>query len=279
MDSAIGAVVWYLAFVFSVTLHEAGHAWAAKLGGDLTAYEGGQVSLDPTPHIRREPFGMVVLPLLSLWMMGWPLGFASAPYDPLWADQHPKRAAWMSLAGPAANLLIVLACAAFIWTGIAMGGLEPPNQAFFTQVVASVAGGVWQSAAFVVSVVFSLNLILLIFNLIPLPPLDGAGAIGLLLSESQARSFRAFRSNPTLAIVGMQFLDPRFVSLCSGAMVTREQDQQQLGVLVLTESMILTIDTRHIKFRRRTTNFECWIVLRDRGRREDQHRYCQAGND
>jgi Zn-dependent protease len=203
VDSTIGAVVWYLAFVFSVTLHEAGHAWAAQLGGDPTAYEGGQVSLDPVPHIRREPFGMVVLPLLSLWMMGWPLGFASAPYDPLWADQHPRRAAWMSLAGPAANLLILLACAAFIWTGIAMGGLEPPNQAFFTQVVASVAGGVWQSAAFVVSVVFSLNLILLIFNLIPLPPLDGAGAIGLLLSESQARSFRAFRSNPTLAIVGM----------------------------------------------------------------------------
>lgn len=203
MESALSAIVWYLAFVFSVTLHEAGHAWVAKLGGDPTAYEGGQVSLDPVPHIRREPFGMIALPLLSLWMMGWPLGFASAPYDPVWADRFPRRDAWMSLAGPAANLLLVLACAAVIWTGIAMGALESPSRAFYTQVVAAVDGGVWQSVALVVSVFFSLNLILCIFNLLPLPPLDGAGAIGLLLSEDRARAFRAIKSNPMLGLIGM----------------------------------------------------------------------------
>jgi hypothetical protein len=58
-------------FLFSTTLHEAAHAWAAKLGGDLTAYHGGRVTLDPRPHIRREPFGMVVLPLLSVVTSGW----------------------------------------------------------------------------------------------------------------------------------------------------------------------------------------------------------------
>jgi hypothetical protein len=80
IDSLVDGIVWHFAFVFSATLHEAGHSLAAKLGGDSTAYEGGQVSIGSVPHIRREPFGMVARPLISLVVMGWPLGFASAPY-------------------------------------------------------------------------------------------------------------------------------------------------------------------------------------------------------
>ncbi|HEX5000144.1 MAG TPA: site-2 protease family protein, partial [Terriglobia bacterium] len=87
------AVIYYVVFLFSTTLHEAAHAWVAMLGGDLTAYHGGQVSLDPRPHIRREPFGMVILPVISLLASGWPFGFASTPYDPYWARSHPKRSA------------------------------------------------------------------------------------------------------------------------------------------------------------------------------------------
>ena len=56
--------MWYAAFIFATTLHEAAHALAAKLGGDTTAYEIGQVTIDPIPHIRREPVGMVVLPII-----------------------------------------------------------------------------------------------------------------------------------------------------------------------------------------------------------------------
>ena len=112
---------WYFTFLFSVTLHEAAHAWAAKIGGDLTAYNGGQVTLDPTPRIRREPFGMVVIPLVSLLYTGWPFGFASAPYDSHWADRHPHRAAWMALAGPASNLLLVIISVLLMWLGVQSG--------------------------------------------------------------------------------------------------------------------------------------------------------------
>ena len=56
----VGLIIWYVVFVFSTTCHEASHALAGLLGGDRTAYEGGQVTLDPGPHIRREPLGMVV---------------------------------------------------------------------------------------------------------------------------------------------------------------------------------------------------------------------------
>ncbi len=93
-------LVYYAVFLVATTLHEAAHAWAALRGGDRTAYLGGQVSLDPLPHIRREPFGMVVLPLLSVVLMGWPFGFASAPYSVEWARRvqpaavPPARREW-----------------------------------------------------------------------------------------------------------------------------------------------------------------------------------------
>src|SRR5260370_41904738 len=102
---------WYVAFLFSTTCHEAAHALAAKIGGDDTAFAGGQVSLNPVPHIQREPWGMVVIPILSLIMTGNLFGWASAPYDPLWERRHPRRAAWMALAGPATNDTLVLIAA------------------------------------------------------------------------------------------------------------------------------------------------------------------------
>src|SRR5258708_14648811 len=116
----LGAI-WYVVFVLSTTCHEAAHAVGAKLGGDLAAFHGGQVSLDPIPHIRREPFGMVLFPILSYIVGGWMMGWASVPYDPLWAHRHPRRAAWMSLAGPGANFSLAILAAIAIHAGIWMG--------------------------------------------------------------------------------------------------------------------------------------------------------------
>src|SRR5947209_12732926 len=141
-------VTWFFVFLFSTTLHEAGHALAALRLGDPTAYHGGQVTLSPFPHIRREPFGMVAVPLLSFvlskgsWMMGW----ASAPYDPEWAHRYPKRAAIMALAGPAANLLLVLLSGLAIRAGMMAGVFAPPEVANFTTVTAGI-GPAWGAAA------------------------------------------------------------------------------------------------------------------------------------
>jgi hypothetical protein len=57
-------VIWYIVFLFSTTCHEGAHALIARIGGDPTAFHGGQVTLNPWPHIRREPFGLVVVPIL-----------------------------------------------------------------------------------------------------------------------------------------------------------------------------------------------------------------------
>jgi Zn-dependent protease len=200
----IAGLVWYVVFLLSTTCHEASHAWAARLGGDLTAFHGGQVSLDPIPHIRREPFGMVIFPLLTYATGGWMMGWASAPYDPVWSERFPRRAAWMSLAGPGANFSLVILAGIVIHIGIWTGFFRYPESVGFMHVVEPAAAGVASGAATFVSLLFSLNLLLGTLNLMPVPPLDGFGALGLLVPEDLARRIQHFgRSLGVLSMVGL----------------------------------------------------------------------------
>ncbi len=200
-------LIWLFVFLFSTTLHEAAHAWAAKLGGDLTAYHGGQVTLNPVPHIRREPFGMVLLPILSFFGSGgsWMMGWASAPFDPVWAHEHPRRAAWMAAAGPAANLLLMLVSAVLIRLGMLVGvferGVGVGN--FFTGQIVATLGGPFEPLATVLSLMFMLNVLLFAFNLIPLPPLDGSSVITLLMPDSLIRRYTQIVRQPMFSLVGM----------------------------------------------------------------------------
>ena len=197
-------LAYFVVFLLSTTLHEAAHAWAALRGGDPTAYHGGQVSLDPMPHIRREPFGMVILPLLTSVTMGWPFGYASAPYDPRWAAQYPRRAALMALAGPAANLLLVVLALAALRAGAMAELFFPPERATFGMLAATDAGAAWDAAGRMLSIVFSLNLLLFVFNLLPVPPLDGSAAITLLMTRRvTARYQRFIWGTPILGFLGI----------------------------------------------------------------------------
>jgi Zn-dependent protease len=185
--------IYYLVFLFSTTCHEAAHALVAKLGGDNTADLGGQVSLNPIPHIRRSPYGMVVFPLLSFFLMnGGMIGFASAPYDPNWARRHPHRAALMALAGPATNFTLML-LGAF---GLRLG-------AHFSLLQGGADGGPRGFFPVLLFVVFSLNLLLGVFNLLPVPPLDGSSAIMLLMSEDRARGYLDWIRGGTFAMPGI----------------------------------------------------------------------------
>ena len=203
MDTLVLGIVWYVVLLFSLTFHEASHAWAAMRGGDLTAYHGGQVSLDPLPHVRREPFGTVFVPILSWIWAGWMFGWASTPYDPVWARAHPRRAAWMSLAGPASNLLLVLVAGVAIRAGMAAELFYAPPSIGFSSLTAASSEGVWATVATLLSVLFTLNLLLFVFNLIPVPPLDGAGAVSLLVDDERARRIQDFMSQPQLSLFGI----------------------------------------------------------------------------
>lgn len=163
------AIIWFIVFLISVTMHEASHAWVAMIGGDKTAYYGGQVTLNPIPHIRREPFGMIVLPLLSLYMSqgAYCFGYAHVPISVAWAQRNPGKAALMSAAGPLANVVLAAIAFGVLWFVHPFGGTE--------------------IAIRHIAVTFLfLNLILAIFNLIPLPPLDGAGVVKGLFQPARA---------------------------------------------------------------------------------------------
>src|SRR3954462_7566544 len=120
--------LWFVAFLFSTTVHEAMHALAALRGGDPTAYHGGQVSLSPISHIRRERVGMLIVPLLTALTQGWAMGWASTPYDPRWAARYPRRAAVMAAAGPAGKFRHPLLPLVPVKGGAPGGVFPPPGQ-------------------------------------------------------------------------------------------------------------------------------------------------------
>jgi len=198
--------LWYAAFLLSLTCHEAAHAWVARIGGDDTAYHAGQVSLNPWPHLRREPVGTVVVPLVTYFLSHFMMGWASAPYDPFWEQRHPRRAAAMSIAGPGANF--ALFAIAFLALRAGLGGgvwvPSPPGQRLLDQLVSPAAGAPAAAEAVgrFLSVVFCLNLILGVFNLIPVPPLDGASVVSGLVSPLRTLYDRA-RAMPAMSLVGM----------------------------------------------------------------------------
>ncbi|HVR29887.1 MAG TPA: site-2 protease family protein [Thermoanaerobaculia bacterium] len=212
-DVLMMAAAWFVVFLFSTTIHEAAHATAALKLGDATAYGGGQVTLNPLPHIRREPIGMVVVPLLSFFLGGWMFGWASAPYDPSWAHRHPKRSALMALAGPASNLLLVLIAGTIIRVGVARGAFSPPATISYSRLIDASGAPALEGLATVVSVLFSLNLILFAFNLLPLPPMDGSAVIQLFLPDHASRWLQSFYRQPMIGWVGILIAWQLFGSL------------------------------------------------------------------
>lgn len=191
-ENLVLGFISYVVFLFSTTCHEASHSLVAKLGGDSTAALGGQVTLNPIPHIRRSFFGMVVFPIASFLLSGGMIGWASAPYDPLWERRHPKRAAWMALAGPAANYTLMLLAA----LAIRMGAIL---HLFHRDPVT----GAPSFLAVVLMVVFSLNLLLGTFNLLPVPPLDGSTGVMLFMSENSAQRYLDWIRGNSYAMAGL----------------------------------------------------------------------------
>jgi len=184
--------IWYVAFLFSTTCHEAAHALAAKIGGDDTAFVGGQVSLNPVPHIQREPLGMVVIPILSLIINKSIIGWASAPYNPDWEWRHPRRAAWMALAGPATNFILMLIAAITLRLG-----------RFYDFLHEDPVTGNPDFATTVLFAFFSLNLLLGTFNLLPVPPLDGSKGIMLFMGETRSRRYLGWLQGNSYGMLGL----------------------------------------------------------------------------
>ncbi len=164
-----------IVLVFSAVIHEVSHGFVAEKLGDPTARLQGRLTLNPLKHL--DPFGSVILPLLlSLLPGGIIFGWAKpVPYNPFNLKNPEKGAALIALAGPASNLLIA-AVLSVLYRSIPF--LSPGNQMLF------IAGEL-------ISAIVLINIVLGIFNLVPIPPLDGAKVI-LPLIPDRARSFKRF---------------------------------------------------------------------------------------
>lgn len=199
-----GLLVAYGVFVVALSAHEGAHALVAKWGGDWTAFNRGQASLNPLPHMRREPAGMVVVPILTFLSGGFMMGWASVPYHPDWARRFPKRAALMAAAGPTANLILVLLSS---WAIIWMCGECDWRLAFrgWDEVVVSPDGDPDLSTR-ALSMAWIQNLLLVVFNLIPVPPLDGAAMLAGVLPERLRGMWMTALADPRVAGFGLIFV-------------------------------------------------------------------------
>jgi Zn-dependent protease len=173
-------IIMYPALIVSITFHECAHAWTASFLGDDTARLQGRVTLNPLPHL--DPIGTVLMPMLMFLtnvpcLIGWAKPVPVNPYN----LREPKRDyLWISLAGPMANFGLVIVCTIlfflikFAFPGGFLAGLKKMLLLFL-----SVATGI--------------NLLLGVFNLIPVPPLDGSGILSGLLPPYYAEQYNRIK--------------------------------------------------------------------------------------
>lgn len=163
--------VYALPVIFAITLHEAAHAYAARYFGDSTAYMQGRMSMNPFKHI--DPFGTIVIPVVLYLATSGSFLFGYAKPVPIEFGnlRNPKRdMAWVALAGPAANFVMAL-----LWMIFAIVlGIGNIDEMFFLRMAQ--AG-------------LLTNLVMLAFNLFPVPPLDGGRVLTSLLPHRYAYKF------------------------------------------------------------------------------------------
>ena len=158
-----------LVLIMSVVVHEVSHGYAARSLGDHTAEYEGRLTLNPLKHL--DPFGSIILPLLSYYLGGFLIGWAKpVPYNPY--NLRPGRwsEAWVAAAGPLSNF-----CLALIFGLIVRFGEAALNPAFASLAVMIVV----------------INIVLMVFNLVPIPPLDGSKLLFALFPSRLSR-FRDF---------------------------------------------------------------------------------------
>ncbi len=174
--------VFFLVLLFSLTVHEAAHAWTADRLGDATARMLGRVSLNPAVHV--DPIGTIVFPLIALLtnlpIIGWakPVPVNPSQLHPNWRQKFMVIAA----AGPASNLVLAV-IAAVVLKLVDIGG---------------VAGAVLEMSV-------RINVLLAIFNMVPVPPLDGGNVLAGMLTGSMADTLDRLRPYGFLILYGLMF--------------------------------------------------------------------------
>jgi Zn-dependent protease len=163
-------VIYALPVIFAITVHEAAHGYAAKHFGDMTAFNAGRITLNPLKHI--DLFGTIILPALTVMLGGILFGWAKPVPVDFNRLHHPKKdMLWVAAAGPASNFVM-----AIFWALVLKFSVNAP-EAFVLPLTLMAKAGV------------TINIVLMVLNLLPLPPLDGGRIAVSLLPINLARPF------------------------------------------------------------------------------------------
>jgi len=200
-------VIQIFVLLFAITIHEASHGWAAYKLGDPTAYLQGRVTLNPIAHI--DPFGTVLLPLILVAFgapaFGWAKPVMVNPYN----LRNPKRDnLWISAAGPFSNIMVAFFCLLFL---IFLKSINSNVEYFLKNLlIGNISFGAGfrplEGLALILFYGILINTYLAIFNLIPVPPLDGSGVLMGFLSDEAAQKYEKIRPFGFIIILALIYL-------------------------------------------------------------------------
>jgi Zn-dependent protease len=176
----LSAIISIFILVYSSILHEIAHGFVAYRLGDPTAKLSGRLTLNPIKHI--DPFMSIIFPLILI-LSGSPIIFGGAkpvPIDPFNLKEGRKDIALVSLAGPLTNILLAI-------LGSLLIHIFYPHISLIAVSNTSIIG-------FILSAIVTLNLLLAVFNLIPIPPLDGSKVFALILPKKEAAAYLSLES-------------------------------------------------------------------------------------
>lgn len=175
--------VYAIPVLFAISLHEAAHGYVARYFGDPTAHQMGRLSVNPTRHI--DPFGTIVLPLILYLTIHMPFGYAKpVPVDYSRLRNPKKQMGFVAAAGPMANMAMGLGWMVWLVLMRGMGVAEP----FLVKM--AIAG-------------VNVNAIMCVFNLLPIPPLDGGRILTALLPNGLARRYARIEQYTPWIFIGL----------------------------------------------------------------------------
>lgn len=199
-----------LPLLLAMVMHEYAHGWVAYRCGDSTAKLQGRLTMNPLAHI--DPFGTVILPLLCLAMPGgFFLGWAKpVPIDPRCMRQPRRDMALVAAAGPAMNLALAIGSALLF---ALLLSIEPTIGSYWSKSEDTSLPDAWHAMLLLpiaVMAVYSvlINVLLMLFNLLPVPPLDGGRILSSLLPTTAAMALRRVEPYGMFILVALIIFDP-----------------------------------------------------------------------
>ena len=204
IDQITYIVISALCFIPAIVFHEVAHGMAANALGDPTAKVAGRLTLNPLAHI--DPFGTVLLPLLMAMMNGPVFGYAKpVPYNPAFFEDKRKGDLIVGLAGPAANLAMAILGALLTW---AVWASYPAWSGAYA--AGGIAAGCFDFLLTFLPSFTVINLYLMFFNLLPIPPLDGSSIFAVLVPERHLGTYYAIERYAMPIFLVVAFMLPSF---------------------------------------------------------------------